>query len=186
MNILIQNADIITLDDQNHILRQTDLAISDETIVSVEQTPIDFTPDEIVEGYDHVIQPAFYNAHTHAPMALERGWAEDLPSRWLNEKIWVAESALTPDDVYWGAALAACEMIRGGTVGFADHYFWMDQVAQVASESGMKALLAWCLLWAQTRSVAARWSGRSNSRSAGTTRPRARVRVTLGSFALHA
>ena len=146
MNILIRNADIITLDDENHILRQADLAIANETIVGVGQAPIDFAPDEIVDGYNHVALPAFYNAHTHAPMTLERGWAEDLPfDRWLNEKIWVAESALTEEDVYWGAALAACEMIRAGIVGFADHYFWMDQVAQVVNESGMKALLAWCV-----------------------------------------
>ncbi len=79
-------------------------------------------------------------------MSLQRGWAEDLPfDRWLNERIWVAESALTEEDVYWGAALAACEMIRGGVVAFADHYFWMDQVARVVEESGMKALLAWCI-----------------------------------------
>ena len=79
-------------------------------------------------------------------MTFERGWAEDLSfPRWLNEKIWVAESALTPDDVYWGAALAACEMIRSGTVGFNDHYFYMDRVAEVVEQSGLKAMLAWCV-----------------------------------------
>ena len=143
MNILIQNADIVTLDEQDRILHTADLAISGETIVSVGQTPPDFAPDEVIDGYDHVVLPAFYNSHAHTPMTLERGWAEDLPfDRWLNEKIWVAESVLTEEDVYWGAALAACEMIRAGIVAFADHYFWMDQVARVASESGMKALLA--------------------------------------------
>ncbi len=146
MNILIQNVDIITLDDENHILHQAELAIAGNTIIGVGQAPPGFVADEIVDGYDHVALPAFYNAHTHAPMTLERGWAEDLPfDRWLNEKIWVAESALTEEDVSWGAALAACEMLRAGVVGFADHYFWMDQVAQVVSEAGMKALLAWCV-----------------------------------------
>jgi 5-methylthioadenosine/S-adenosylhomocysteine deaminase len=146
MNLLIRNADIITLNEHNDILHHADLAITADTIAGVGQAPIDFAPDEVIDGYNHVILPAFYNAHTHAPMTLERGWAEDLPfDRWLNEKIWVAESALTEDDVYWGAALAACEMIRAGIVGCADHYFWMDQVARVVSESGMKALLAWCV-----------------------------------------
>jgi 5-methylthioadenosine/S-adenosylhomocysteine deaminase len=183
MNILIRNADIITLDEQQRVLRQADLAIANDTIVGVGETPIDFMPDEIIDGYDHVILPAFYNAHTHAAMTLERGWAEDLPfDRWLNEKIWVAESALTEEDVYWGAALAACEMIRAGCVGFADHYFWMDQVAQVVSESGMKALLAWCLFGLgadkeigsvtleRTIEFAQRWHKTANGR----------VRVTLG------
>lgn len=183
MNILIRNADIITLDDENHLLRQADLAIANETIVAVGQTPIDFAPDEVIDGDDHVILPAIYNAHTHSPMTLERGWAEDLPfDRWLNEKIWVAESALTEEDVYWGAALAACEMIRAGIVGFADHYFWMDQVAQVVHDSGMKALLAWCVFGLgadkeiggvtleRTIEFAQRWHHTSDDR----------VRVTLG------
>jgi 5-methylthioadenosine/S-adenosylhomocysteine deaminase len=94
----------------------------------------------------------------------------------------VAESALTEDDVYWGAALAAREMIRAGIVGFADHYFWMDQVARVVSESGMKALLAWCVFGLgadkeissvtldTTIDFARRWHGAAEGR----------VRVALG------
>jgi hypothetical protein len=115
-----------------------------------------------------------------APMTLG-SWA-DRRSIMAEQKIWVAESALTEEDVYWGAALAACEMIRAGIVGFADHYFWMDQVAQVVSESGMKALLAWCLFGLgadkeigggtleRTIAFAQRW----HNTAAG------RVRVTLG------
>jgi 5-methylthioadenosine/S-adenosylhomocysteine deaminase len=150
--LLIQNVDAITLDEQNRVLKNTNIAIDGKTIVAIGDVSRDFVADEITEvtsvidGRDHVALPGFFNAHTHAPMSLQRGWAEDLPfDRWLNEKIWVAESALTEEDVYWGAALAACEMIRGGTVAFADHYFWMDQVARVVEESGMKALLAWCI-----------------------------------------
>ena len=110
------------------------------------QAPPGFEPAEIIDGYNHVALPGFFNAHCHAAMTFERGWAEDLPfPRWLNEKIWVAESALTPDDVYWGAALAACEMIRGGCVAFNDHYFYMDRVAEVVEQSGLKAGLTWCV-----------------------------------------
>jgi 5-methylthioadenosine/S-adenosylhomocysteine deaminase len=73
-------------------------------------------------------------------------------------------------------------MIRAGCVGFADHYFWMDQVAQVVSESGMKALLAWCLFGLgadkeiggatleRTIEFAQRWHNTANGR----------VRVALG------
>ncbi len=146
--ILIRNVDALTLDAQNRVLKNTTIAIDDATIVAIGDAPRDFAEraDEIIDGRDHVALPAFFNAHTHAPMALQRGWAEDLPfDRWLNERIWVAEAALTEEDVYWGAALAACEMIRGGIAAFADHYFWMDQVARVVEEAGMKALLAWCI-----------------------------------------
>ena len=146
--ILIKHVTAVTLDDADRVLHDTNIAIERGTILSVGDAPAaeQFAPDEVIDGADMVALPGLFNAHCHAPMTLVRGWAEDLPfSRWLNERIWVAESALEPDDVYWGAALAACEMLRAGVVGFADHYFWMEQVAQVVEQSGMKALLAWCV-----------------------------------------
>jgi 5-methylthioadenosine/S-adenosylhomocysteine deaminase len=145
-SLLIRNAHVITLDSQDRVIPVADIAVSDGVILAIGVTPDGFQPDEVIEATDHVALPGFFNAHTHAAMTLERGWAEDLPlDRWFNERVWVAESALREEDVYWGAALAACEMIRGGTVAFADHYFWMDQVARVVEESGLKALLAWCV-----------------------------------------
>lgn len=143
--VLIKGAAIITLDEAGTVLRNADLLIEGKRIARMGQLPPTTQADEVIDATGHVALPGFFNAHTHAPMTFERGWAEDLPfPRWLNEKIWVAESALTPDDVYWGAALAACEMIRSGTVAFNDHYFYMDRVAQVVLESGMKAMLTWC------------------------------------------
>ncbi len=130
---------------EKSILENAPVAIDQDQIWGVGIIPPDFHPDEIVDGYGCVLMPAFFNVHTHAAMTLERGWAEDLAFEdWLNKKIWVAESALEEEDIYWGASLAAVEMIQSGIVGFADHYFWMDQVARVVEDCGMKALLAWC------------------------------------------
>ncbi len=144
--IWIKNAQIITLDDAGTILRDADLYIKDGRIKHLGRVPEGATADEIIDAGRHAALPGFFNAHSHIAMTLERGWAEDLSfPRWLNEKIWVAESALTADDVYWGAALAACEMIRSGTVAFNDHYFYMDRVGEVVRDSGMKAMLAWCV-----------------------------------------
>lgn len=162
----IRNVDIVTLDAAGTIVPDGVVVVKDGVIVHVgseaasgpgEQAPggvpdgvpgglPDEVPDEIIDGRGRALLPGFFNGHCHSPMTFERGWAEDLPfDRWLNEKIWVAESALTPDDVEWGARLAACEMIRSGIVGFNDHYFHMDRVAAVVLESGMKAALAWCV-----------------------------------------
>lgn len=144
--ILIKNADVITLNEDGQVLMGTDVAIADGDILALGDVPADFAPDEVIEATDRVVMPGFFNAHTHSAITLIRGWADDLPfDRWLNERIWVAESALQEEDVYWGAALAAAEMIRSGTVGFADHYFYMDQVAQAVEEAGLKANLAWCV-----------------------------------------
>jgi 5-methylthioadenosine/S-adenosylhomocysteine deaminase len=174
--MLIKNVDVVTLDEQGTILRGAEIAIEGQTIAAVGHAPPGFEPDEVIDGTHHVALPGFCNAHCHAPMTFERGWAEDLPfPRWLNEKIWVAESALTPDDVYWGAALAACEMLRSGCVAFNDHYFHMNRVAEVVERSGLKATLTWCVFGiGDDKEVGAnlegtlefvdRWQGRAGGR----------------------
>ncbi len=145
MKTLIKNVAALPLDPARTVLTSTNLALDGARIVAVGDVPADFTPDETIDGYNHLAVPGFFNAHCHAAMTFERGLAEDLPlDRWFNERIWVAESALTSDDVYWGAALAACEMLASGCVGFNDHYFYMDRVAEVVEQSGMKATLTWC------------------------------------------
>jgi 5-methylthioadenosine/S-adenosylhomocysteine deaminase len=141
----IDHVDVITLDEADRVLRDVTIAVDGSRIVALGAAPESFLADEVVDGRGQLALPGLFNAHCHAAMTLVRGWAEDLPfPRWLNERVWVAESALEQEDVYWGAALAACEMIRSGTVGFADHYFWMDEVARMVADSGLKALLAWC------------------------------------------
>jgi 5-methylthioadenosine/S-adenosylhomocysteine deaminase len=141
---LIRDLTVVTLDESGTLMRGADLGIENGLIGFVGQAPPDFAADEILDGHNKAALPGLVNAHCHSPMTFERGWAEDLPfDRWLNEKIWVQESVLTSDDVYWGAALAACEMIRSGTVMVSDKYFHMDRTAQVIRESGMKAALTW-------------------------------------------
>jgi 5-methylthioadenosine/S-adenosylhomocysteine deaminase len=124
MHTLIRNVTVITQDEDDRFLHDTDIAIEGKIIKEIGRDLVSDSSD-VIDGRELVALPAFFNAHTHAAMTLERGWAEDLPfERWLNEKIWVAESALEEEDVYWGAALACCEMLRCGVIGFADHYFW--------------------------------------------------------------
>jgi len=175
-NILIKNVDVLTLNESGDVLRRTNITISEGKIQAIGAIPPDFRADEVIEASDHVAMPGFFNAHTHAAMTFERGWADDLPfDRWLNERIWVAESALTPEDVRWGAYLAVAEMIRSGTVGFADHYFYMDEVAQVVEEAGLRATLAWCVFgtgaeaeigkgFEETIEFVQRWQGAANGR----------------------
>jgi 5-methylthioadenosine/S-adenosylhomocysteine deaminase len=188
MRTLIRDVVAITLDEAASALHGVDIALEGRNITAVGQAPAEFVPEEIIDGSGMVALPAFFNAHTHAAMTLERGWAEDLSfERWLNEKIWVAESALEEEDIFWGAALACCEMLAAGTVGFADHYFWMNQTAHAVEESGMKALLGWCHFglgeehelghktFEQTMSFVERWQGAAEGR----------IRTTMGPHSLY-
>jgi 5-methylthioadenosine/S-adenosylhomocysteine deaminase len=182
----IRNADIVTLDAAGTIVPGGVLVVRDGRIAHIApdaaSVPAELAADAVVDGRGRALLPGFFNGHCHSPMTFERGWAEDLPfDRWLNEKIWVAESALTPEDVEWGARLAACEMIRSGVVGFNDHYFHMDRVTAVVVESGMKAALAWCVFGlGQESEVGPGLDGTLDWLAAAQGQGQGRVRALLG------
>ncbi|MGG1313423.1 amidohydrolase [Cohnella laeviribosi] len=98
---------------------------------------------EIVNGEGLLFVPGLVNTHGHAAMTLLRGLADDLKLQdWLQNHIWPMEAKFTGDDVYWGSALAAAEMILSGTTTFVDMYDHMDRVAEVVEQSGLRAALA--------------------------------------------
>lgn len=147
MRILLDNITVIGTDS---VIPQGQIIIQDDIIeyVGAKQTikSSDFFDMKISDS-SLVAMAGLVNAHTHAGMTLTRGFADDKPlMTWLHDHIWPLEQKLTADDIYWGTMLAALEMIKTGTVAFADMYFEMDQVAQVVLESGMKASLGWGLI----------------------------------------
>jgi len=92
---------------------------------------------------DHVLIPGLVNLHSHAPMSLLRGVADDLPLMdWLNQHIWPAEAKfVSPEFVHDGTLLACAEMIRGGVTCFNDMYFFPRAAAQAALVAGMRAAI---------------------------------------------
>ncbi len=91
----------------------------------------------------HVLIPGLVNLHTHAAMALLRGYADDLPlMAWLKERIWPAEGRFVgPDFVFDGTLLAAAEMLRGGITCFNDMYFHPEEAARASRAVGIRAAL---------------------------------------------
>jgi 5-methylthioadenosine/S-adenosylhomocysteine deaminase len=99
--------------------------------------------DRTIDGTDKMAFPSLINGHTHAAMTLLRGYADDLPlKQWLEEKIWVLESKLTEEDVYWGTKLACLEMIKSGTTVFNDMYWFWEASARAVCDMGMRAVLS--------------------------------------------
>ena len=97
---------------------------------------------EVYDGAGKLLMPAMYNAHTHAPMTLLRGYAENLPLQaWLEQKCWPFEGKMTGEDNYWATLLACAEMARYGTVSFSDMYYHTPERAQAVELAGMKANL---------------------------------------------
>lgn len=87
--------------------------------------------------------PGLTNAHTHTPLSLMKGAAEDVNvDDWFNKRVWPMEVNLTPNRVKVGARLALAEMLLSGVTGFADHYFYADEIADAAEELGIRANIA--------------------------------------------
>lgn len=95
---------------------------------------------EVVDCSRFAVLPAFYNGHTHAAMTLLRGYADDMPlQKWLQEYIWPFEAKMTAMDVAVGSRLAILEMIKSGTVFFADMYWHREETMKAAEEMGVRA-----------------------------------------------
>lgn len=110
----------------------------------------------VVELPDHVLMPGLINMHTHSPMTLLRGYADDLDlQHWLNDHIWPVEGRHADAEfVADGTRLAVAEMIRSGTTCFNDNYFFPDEMARVARDAGIRARIGLPLLDQPTR-----WAG---------------------------
>ncbi len=108
--------------------------------ISDQLSPEEVGNAEVVDCKNFALLPAFYNGHTHAAMSLLRGYADDMElSKWLNQYIWPLEAKLTAKDIEIGSRLAVLEMIKSGTVFFADMYWHREQTMKVVEEMGIRA-----------------------------------------------
>jgi 5-methylthioadenosine/S-adenosylhomocysteine deaminase len=137
---------VIPVEPQGLVLYEHAVAVDGGRIVEV--LPADtartrYRALNVHELDGHALLPGLINVHTHAAMTLFRGLADDLPLMdWLNQHIWPAEQRwVGPQFVTDGSRLAFAEMIRGGTTCFSDMYFFPEQTAEAAIESGLRAML---------------------------------------------
>lgn len=137
---------IIPVEPDDRVLENHSLAIHQGRIVAIvptQQAEKDYTAQHTRQLQQHVLLPGLINTHTHAAMTLFRGLADDLSlMAWLHEHIWPAETRwVNSEFVHDGTQLALAEMLRGGTTCFNDMYFFPDEVARVASQAGMRAMI---------------------------------------------
>ena len=132
-------------------VKRVDIRIKGNKIEKISESPLPVAPaDELVSGEGKLAIPGFVNLHTHLPMVLFRGAADDLPlEEWLRDRIWPLEARLTDEAVYWGSLLGLAEMIRSGTTAFSDMYFHLDAIERAVAESGMRAVLSYGIIAAE-------------------------------------
>jgi 5-methylthioadenosine/S-adenosylhomocysteine deaminase len=145
-DIVIHNGVVITVNSDFDIIENGVVCITQEKLERIE-TRADDTPlpeaEQIIDAKGGIIMPGLVNTHTHLPMTLFRGLADDLPlAVWLGEFIFPCEAKyLTPETVRLGTLLACAEMILSGTTTCCDGYFLEDDVASALYISGIRGVL---------------------------------------------
>lgn len=177
MKLLIKNVTVIPMTGCDNVITNGEIGVEGNRIAFVGPkgtVPQNWEANEIIDAAGMVAMPGFVNTHTHAAMTLLRSYADDLPlMEWLSERIWPLEDRLTAKDVYWGTMLCALEMIKSGTTTFADMYFFMDEVAKVVEQSGIRACLSRGMIGVaptaqlameETEEFVGAWNGKANGR----------------------
>lgn len=137
MKILIKNVYLYN--------KTVDILIKDNLINKISDT-IEDKEAEVFDATNLAVLPAFYNMHAHSSMSLLRGFCEDLPLfDWLNN-IWKREATLSAEDIYNGTRLAILEMIKSGTVFFADMYWHHSEIIRAVEEMGIRANVGICFM----------------------------------------
>jgi 5-methylthioadenosine/S-adenosylhomocysteine deaminase len=139
---LLTNATVITMDEPFTVHARSAVAIRGDTIAAVGADAVGCESVETIDCRGRVVMPGLINAHTHVPMALLRGLADDLRlDVWLMGYMMPVEREfVSPDFVRLGTRLGCAEMIRSGVTCFADMYYFEDAVAEAASGAGMRAI----------------------------------------------
>lgn len=135
----------VTMNADRQVIRDGAMVIQDDriTYVGEKQDGLKEGAGEVIDGSRRCYLPGLINTHGHAAMSLLRGYADDLDLQvWLEQKMWPMEARFTAEDVRAGTWLTACEMVKSGTTCFVDMYDHMDEVAAVAEQSGLRAVLA--------------------------------------------
>lgn len=141
------NAAIITMSDTLGLVKNGYLTIKNNQITEIGSGNPPHSHN-LIDCDGKILMPGFINAHTHLPMTMYRGIADDLPLKeWLEEHIWPAEAKHTHEDTVRKATrLGLEEMVRTGTTTFSDMYFFADAVAEETANFGLRGVMNEALL----------------------------------------
>mgnify|MGYP000981237249 CR=1 FL=1 len=147
VDLLLFNANVLTMDHEFNHFDPGAIAIKGSSIVAVgaeAEILKSFSASEKIDCASKVLMPGLVNAHTHVPMTLLRGLADDLRlDVWLMGYMMPVEREfVSPDFVRLGTQLACAEMIRSGVTTFNDMYYFEEDIAKATAEIGMRAVLS--------------------------------------------
>ncbi len=130
-----------TLEGQT--VTENEVWVEGSTIAYVGPKPADLPAFERqIDLKGDLLMPGFKNAHTHSGMTFLRSLADDLPLQdWLFQMVFPREAKLTPESLAAFVKVAFLEYIAGGTTACFDMYFYIEELARIATEWGFRAVI---------------------------------------------
>ena len=146
VSLVVTNGTIVTMDAAGQVIANGAVAVDGADIVAVDTMDAiqrQYRGTETVDAGGQVVLPGLINTHTHAPMVLFRGLADDLAlMEWLTKYIFPAEAkTVSPEFVRAGTRLAALEMIQSGTTTYTDMYYFEEEIAKETKAAGLRGVL---------------------------------------------
>ncbi len=143
---LISARYVVTMDNARRVIEHGAVAVRGERIVAVgSKADLEkrYTPAQRLDRGAAILAPGLIDTHTHAPMSLFRGIADDMRlQEWLEKFIFPAEAKnVTADFVHWGTLLACLEMSLSGTTTYTDMYYFEEVIAEATKQAGLRAVL---------------------------------------------
>jgi 5-methylthioadenosine/S-adenosylhomocysteine deaminase len=176
-DILLVNAIVLTMDNDMRQFEPGAVAVKGDSILAVgpeSEVRAAVNAVQEVDCQGKLLMPGLVNAHTHLPMTMLRGLADDLRlDVWLQGYVWPVEREFVdPEFIKLGAQLGCAELIRSGVTSFADMYFYEEDVARTTAQAGLRAVCSQTVLkfpspdaWsfeeslAKARDYIQRWKG---------------------------
>ncbi len=137
--IILENIEwLVTVDNEQRVLRNAALAVEDGKIVEISSAG-SLTGDEVIDLTGRLLAPGLINCHTHLAMSLLRGWAEGVDLQGFLERVWAAEGAIMDAPTCeLGTELGALEALLGGTTTALDMYFNPESTHRAAVKVGLR------------------------------------------------
>ncbi len=159
VDVLLTNAHVLSMDEQMNQYDPGAVAVSGDSIVAVgpeAEIKKEYTGKETIDCSGKILMPGLINAHTHVPMTLLRGLADDLRlDVWLMGYMMPVEREyVSPEFVRLGTQIACAELIKSGVTTFNDMYYFEEDVARATAEAGMRAICGESVLKFQTPDAA--------------------------------
>ena len=144
-DLILTNAIVLTMDENFSQYEPGAVAVFQDRLLAVgseSEISNSYSASETIDCGGKVLMPGLVNAHTHVPMTLLRGLADDLRlDVWLlGYMMPVEREFVSPDFVRLGTTIACVELIRSGVTCFADMYYFEESVAQATAEAGLRAV----------------------------------------------